>query len=322
MLVLKEFFSLTGLLVLDTMRAALRHFVSVGKRSIAIVIPKKWARALGISAGDRALLLLRRDRSIAVYPQQRTGLPEPVGREGQGEVYTEALAGRIDKRLYMKEVLSLCLAGHRDACTEILGREAGPGAPGRVSVEKTLEVVDKGFRALYSYLCDTDSGEAREIHELEERMDVLYYYSLEKISRELLKSLRREVGTDTIVSLIYKTLLVKTSEDLIDSIDRLVWRVEETGAVSRDIGAFIERLHRIFEETRDCLTSRCSVGRIEDLFRELKKTRETLRREATGYPQSLQPVVSEIENMMRALEDLIEIALIESVRGVLWRNSL
>jgi antitoxin component of MazEF toxin-antitoxin module len=48
------------------MRIARRHVVTVGKRSLAVIIPKSWALRLKISQGDEVLLELSKDGSIKV----------------------------------------------------------------------------------------------------------------------------------------------------------------------------------------------------------------------------------------------------------------
>jgi antitoxin component of MazEF toxin-antitoxin module len=40
------------------MRVAVRHIIAVGRRSLAIVIPKRWVEILGLKKGDKVVVKL------------------------------------------------------------------------------------------------------------------------------------------------------------------------------------------------------------------------------------------------------------------------
>lgn len=293
------------------MRFALRHFVSVGKRSIAIVIPKKWASALGISAGGKALLRLNNDGSITIYPQTET-VPQEL-RGGEPPPSISIGQGPTDKRLYLKEILSLCVAGPSSLCIRSLGGSARLYVLDREPVDVALDIAGDALQALRGFLHSMDDLDASRVHDLEDRMDLVYYSSYRSTARRLLASLRKGIGAREAITWIASMVLIKASEDLVDSIDRLVWRIKETEALSRDMASVIDSLCYIFDNISSCINNRCELSDIEAVFKEIKIVRQSLRRNIANYPQPLAPALAEIEAIINILENFVEIALIKAV---------
>lgn len=293
------------------MRFALRHFVSVGKRSIAVVIPKKWVSALCISAGGKAILRLNNDGSITIYPQTKTASQELGERKASQPINIGQ--GLADKRLYLKEILSLCVTGPSSSCIKSLGSSAHLYFLDREPVDVALDIAGGALQALRDFLHSMNDLDASRVHDLEDKMDLVYYSSYRSTARRLLASLKRGISAREAIAWIASMVLIKTSEDLVDSIDRLVWRIKETGTLSRDVAGIIDSICSIFDNISSCINNKCELSDIEAVFREIKIVRQSLRRNIANYPQPLAPVVAEIETIINILENFVEIALIKAI---------
>jgi len=298
------------------MRLAMRHVVSVGRRSVAVVIPKKWALTLGLAPGDSVVLKLNRDRSITIYRAE-------VGRESARHGETECeepdhISG--GDRLVVKTLLSAYALGLATRCSKkelhsIVKGMSPLGIGLDRSAASAVDLVERAVEYLGGLVRDSVDGYAEAIHEIEHRMDLLFYTSIRATASEIIAKLSKGIESGDVVSYVSGALLFKTLEDLIDSIDRLVWRIQESGASSMELVEVVEDVEALVKDLVGCIRYPCEEEEIRGYYTRLIASKRALKARMIRSPQPIQPAMAEAESMINAVEDLIEAALIISTRN-------
>lgn len=294
-------------------RSAVRHVITVGKRSLAVVIPKKWIYGIGLRKGDKIFLTLNRDGSITLYP-----VPKRFMKRSKRDRVNKCINVSIESlndRIVLKEILSNLVFNGSSLCIDDINmvRDMMASLVGDYEklVNHSLDFIEKGFDSLEKFLINMENIYAEKIHEIEFEMDMIYYLSFRRYIREFIKELYKELDTDHIARYAVYNILIKISEDVIDSIDRIIWRIYETKTYSEDIRDIIRSLKNISHEIISCIRYKCESNDLSERFKDLNILRARLRRDITRIPQSILPVVIEVEGLINNIESLLEIAIIK-----------
>lgn len=308
-------------------KRARRHVVAVGKRSLAVILPKSWASRLGVKAGDEALLILGEEGSIFVVLRPR-GCEAPrggvveVGGLSRGLLAKELLAayalgfGRVSLRakgvleaLPLRALFTTASCEGSQACF-LLPR--APASPEKIlgTVLRLLEdTVDE-----FSKFLEEPGGEgAGRIHRLEERMDMACYMFFSSIFRGLSAPSERGPGAGSVLDIVAGTIVVGAAEDLVDSLDRLVWRIQETGTVSRDLLRIFNKLRSVLDDTITCLDIACGEADMEKIYWEILGVRSVIKDSMARSPQPVQPMLAELEIAVNSTEKMFETALLKTL---------
>jgi len=299
------------------MRIATRHVVSVGKRSLAIIIPKKWVSLLKIKKSDNVILRLNRDGSITIHILHR----EPIKRgdpckniNGLQTNFSSKPIGDFDRLLFKEDLVSSILNSSNECDGEVSNNVAITSYIDNTHRSYVLDLVEEAFEKLYRYLLYLDNKDAEEIHEIEYRMDLIYYSSIREVADELIRDLFNELDSGEITNLMINIILTKISEDLIDSIDRISWRINEMKISSNEIPSIIKEILDLFSEVSGCVVYPCGERDIKEYFNSLSGIRSGFRSRINSLPQIYSLVIAEIENILNNIESLVEISLMNRFR--------
>ncbi|MEM2203571.1 MAG: AbrB/MazE/SpoVT family DNA-binding domain-containing protein [Sulfolobales archaeon] len=303
------------------MYVAMRHVVSVGKRSLAVVLPKAWVSMLGVRTGDRVMLRLNNDGSITLLPMG-SKIPVLAG------VFARPQHGVTDERLAAKERLMALALGapetipggglHSDPD---LIRILAPLYRGEVLEHEdlvflVLRYLENACLYLARYIASLDSNTARKIHEIEGKMDLLYYLSYRAGAVELLRNIERELGIDKTIGMLLSISLLKISEDLVDSFDRIAWRIEEAGIVPGETPQLVNEISSVLLTIIHCIKNKCGEEEMSGRYEDIQELRKILQEDMKKSEEHSQ-VYAEIASILNNLEGLIEISLMRTLANTL-----
>ncbi len=106
--------------------------------------------------------------------------------------------------------------------------------------------------------------------------------------------------------------LLKISEDLVDSFDRIAWRIEESGAPPSWFSQIMGDVGGLLQDILACVRSSCDEEEIDRKYEEIRRIRKILREEISRSERSSQ-VYAEMVSMLNNLEGLIEISLMKTL---------
>ncbi len=307
------------------MRSAVRRVVRVGKRSYAVVIPKKWTHLLGICPGDLVYIVMGDGGSLVVAPLKTS--PETPSRPS---VRVGPLPG-LDGRFTSKIVLALYAAGLAGA---ILDFENPVPLPREIaSVEQTRGEVVINFRELraspeevleamagrveealklFSENMERLSAEVwEEIHRIESELDAMAHLVLRLTLRRLVaEALSRGLESEVLVRGILDVLVAKALEDISDCVDRSAHRIKELSTVSRDYANLYAKVRDLSSEAVECYLRRCPVDDVVSNLARASELRGELKELMTISAPPLLPLLSEVEIAVTIAEDILEATLI------------
>mgnify|MGYP001772833251 CR=1 FL=1 len=317
------------------MRITARHVIPVGKRSLAIVIPKKWATYLGLRKGDKVVIRLDRDGSLLIRPITS---PSRVSREdssiNEKREETENICINVNEiprneKITTKELLSTYILGIGCVKPELYKRlrelvasfSRGEEIDTESFVAKALDHVEDAVASLGRFVRDFDEGCAKRIHEIEDEMDLLYYLFMRISALRLIEDLDKSIEIKDVVWHMINAVLIKSLEDLVDSIDRLLWRIYETKIFSKELVEIAIGIEDLVQEVISCVRYTCNSDEIRDHYNKLLSIKKKLREKMISSPQSMAPALAEVESIINSIEDLIEINLIRSVKRYVEKNN-
>jgi phosphate uptake regulator len=318
------------------MRIARRHVVTVGKRSLAVIIPKSWALRLKISQGDEVLLELSKDGSIKVRFPPR-GEPSEETEEISIEIPED-----LSERFMAKEVLTAYAIGYRrvflrgsrssgipSSFVSLLkslrgGDEEDIISRGSLNSRRVLEAllrfVEECVKEFSEFLKDPVEERGKKIHVIEEKTDASYYMFYRSVFKELSQISTVEILTESAVDYVAGIIVVKAAEDLVDAIDRIVWRIQEVGAFSEDLFKIFSKIRDTLEDAISCLAYSCEEKSLDEIFREILRIRALIKENMIRSPQPIQPMFAELEAVMNSVEVFVEVALLRRLRQNLTRQ--
>ena len=317
------------------MRIATRHIISVGKRSLAIVIPKRWAVSLGLRKGDKVVIRLDKKGSIVIRPiNSLISTNNEYSGNGDRKGDSEDICVNVDgisrnERIFAKELLSTYILGIECIKPELYRRfrELMNSFSRRREidtesfVERALDHVEDAVASLDRFVRDFDESFAKRIHEIEDKMDLLYYLFMRISALRLVENLDKSIEIRDVVWHMINAILIKTLEDLVDSIDRLVWRIYETKIFSKELIEVVTSIEDLVQEVLSCIRYTCHSDEIKDHYNKLLSVKKKLREKMISSPQSMTPALAEVESIINSIEDLIEINLIRSVKRYVEKNN-
>ncbi|MEM1610128.1 MAG: AbrB/MazE/SpoVT family DNA-binding domain-containing protein [Sulfolobales archaeon] len=303
------------------MRVVIRHVITVGRRSLAIVIPKRWAVALGLRKGDKVAVKLNRNRSIVIRP-----VANAEDREEVDVKCPDIEGASIDEKITVKEMLSAYILGLSSKCIgaglglKIQGLISSPSKKDEVDIdsfiEKALDHAEDAVETLNRFVRDFDEKYAEKIHEIEDKMDLLFYSFIRISAQNVIESLSRGIGARDIAWHMLNAILIKTLEDLIDSIDRLIWRIHDSRASSRELVEIISNIERLTRDIVSCIRYPCDSNEVKDYYDKMLIIKRILREKMIFSPQPIQPALAEVVSIVNSIEDLIEITLAASIKKI------
>lgn len=313
------------------MRSAIRKLIKVGKRSYAVVIPKKWIELLRLRSGDSLYIVLDDDGvlrvsplrvlkdtargppthlRIAVLPSEEralekvllalysTGLPGVVVG---GEVPSGSdliLSELMREMVRTKQTTSIGFIDLRADPPEVLETMAGE--------------VERVFKILVDSLESPSADKWREIHEVEKRLDILSHAVMRLTLRRIIDmAMRRGVDSSTLLSSILNVVASKIVEGVSDCLDRSVYRVEELLTISRDYVALLSEAGGVYSEAFGCYLHGCSAEEVLLLLDKASKLRKRLKEVMAMSAPPLLPLLAELEVIVTLVEDLLETVLVK-----------
>ncbi|MEM3831954.1 MAG: AbrB/MazE/SpoVT family DNA-binding domain-containing protein [Sulfolobales archaeon] len=313
------------------LRVAVRHIVSVGRRSLAVVIPKKWISILGVRAGEEVVLVMNEDGSITLYPS-RTGdrdaskkniMMRSVDSKAIQSIGREISSMNLLKtdRFHLKEFLTKYMLGY---LRSLRGNTSEFSSSSRKILEKdhyidlmkrSLDMVERSLEYLERFLLQSDEYHAKLIHEIEDKMDTFYYTFFKTFVEELPREIRRDLDNKGLVRYVANIVLIKILEDIVDSIDRITWRHQENGvATSNDSVKLFTKMIEVARESIGCIRYTCDNNEIGRNFNEVVDLKRHIKNQMITSPPSIQPVLAEAEILLNGIEGLLEIAIIYSIQ--------
>ena len=268
---------------------------------------------LGIRSRDRVMLRLNDDGSITL-------LPMDPGVSVSSGFLAGPRHGVVDERLAAKErLMALALGapvvpGSKDAYNDpdllrvLASLYRGEVFEHKDLVALMLKYLDDACRYLAEYIVSLGSDAARKIHEIEGKMDLLYYLSYRAGAVELLKSLQRGLGVSETIWMLLGISLLKISEDLVDSFDRIAWRIEETGEAPSGSSQLVNEICSILLTILHCIKNSCNEEEMEKRYGDIQELRRILKEELKRSEKPSQ-VYAEIASILNNLEGLVEISL-------------
>jgi len=309
-----------------------RKIFVVGKRSLAITLPKKWVQQHGLGIGDVVELLMNSDGSITLRPiKKRTAPPRPsegvvdahsvppehlreaitsfyingydsvkvVGTEGMEGVMsdlTQSLVGTIVTETPEGYVLKFLISDDKVSVDEIMSR---------------MGAVLKSMLELYiEYLWSGNTELLGRVLALEEEVDRLYRLGMRILMSSLARAYSEGAYSD-IKKLVYRLIGLKIVEDLADALDRSVRAIMRLG--NEDLGP---EYRELFQEVTKLAIDSYAAFRDEDAQRGFKVLRRRVEIKARVLQlkgrarELLQILLSELEIMMTFSGDLAELAIV------------
>jgi len=310
-------------------KSAVRKIVRVGKKSYAVVIPKKWLNFLRAHPGEPAYIVMNDDGTITIAPLKTTeSAPARV------TAHTALSTLSADSRSITKVVLALYSAGLSSLIVEAGIRWDAVSIPqelarveqleGRALIsfrelradprevlENMVRKVRDAFRLFYENLERFSPEIWEEIHRLEGELDVMVHLVLRLAIRKLVaETLRRGLESDTLVRSILDVSVAKLLEDLSDCVDRSVHRIKEYSTISRDYRNLFIKVSDLSDDVMMCYLHRCSIDDVILNLNKASKLREELKELMSVSASPLQTLLSEIEVALTLVEDLLEATLV------------
>lgn len=311
------------------MKSAVRKVVRVGKRSYAVVLPKKWSHLLKIRPGDPAYIVMNDDGTLTIAPL-RTSRDVPI----ESGVRVSLSPASTDSRIVTKVVLALYSAGLSNVILEAevpLNALPLPNELARVEITRDGAVV--GFRELRvdpGEVLETMVRKVREafklfsenleklspeiwgeIHKIENELDAMVHIVARLTIRKVIaEALSKGVGSEALTRSILDVLVARILEDLSDCVDRSAHRVKELSVASRDYRDLYAKLLSLSDEAMVCYLHRCSVDDVVLNLGKASKLREELKELMAISTPSLLPLLSEVEVALTLVEDLLETTLV------------
>lgn len=303
--------------------------VKVGKRSYAVVLPKRWIDILGVRPGDSLYIVLNDDGSLTVAPLK---VPE------SGEVGLEVLKGvtvpPASARALGKLTLALYSAGLRGVA--LSGTLPGGGLPlpaelatveqveggtvvrfkeVRAEPEEVLEDMARRVLEAFELFAKGLEEPSQEvwdrIHSAERELDVSVHLVTRLTIRKVIsETLRRGLDSAALVDSLLRVLVAKIFEDLSDCIDRSVYRIEELLPLSKDFAELFAKVRDVGGEIIECYLRRCPIEDSLELLERTTKLRGELKEFMTTSAPPLLPLLAELDTAVTLLEDLLEASLI------------
>lgn len=306
------------------LKIAVRRIVSIGKKSLAVVIPKEWVSSLKLEKSDEVVLVLRDDGSITLYPINGRVVNESLtDASREVDVFGKELREDIlSDRFYMKELLSRYVFSENPYSVSSIGSSnlsilQIASREGYDDLMRTaLSLIDHEIDYLSNFMKQLSERDKDMIHEIERRMDLIYYSFIKASLEELSRKIRRGIDMSVLVKYISEILLIKTLEDIVDSIDRVAWRFQENKIMSIDQIELLAKILEILREIIGCVRYACGDSEFKDYFKEILDLRSSTRRLMIISPPSAQPVLAEIENLLNNIENLVEIGIMSSAREI------
>lgn len=306
------------------LKIAVRRIVSIGKKSLAVVIPKEWVSSLKLEKSDEVVLVLRDDGSITLYPINERVVNESLtDASREVDVFGKELREDIlSDRFYMKELLSRYVFSENPYSVSSIGSSnlsilQIASREGYDDLMRTaLSLIDHEIDYLSNFMKQLSERDKDMIHEIERRMDLIYYSFIKASLEELSRKIRRGIDMSVLVKYISEILLIKTLEDIVDSIDRVAWRFQENKIMSIDQIELLANILEILREIIGCVRYACGDSEFKDYFKEILDLRSSARRLMIISPPSAQPVLAEIENLLNNIENLVEIGIMSSAREI------
>ncbi|MGC9149117.1 MAG: AbrB/MazE/SpoVT family DNA-binding domain-containing protein [Sulfolobales archaeon] len=311
------------------MRIATRRIVSIGKRSLAVTIPKKWISLLNVRKSDPVILRLNRDGSITIYvPNNRSvnnNTCQDTNRSSNSLTeeninLSELLNKNSSDRILLKEDLASLITKPVMPCIRESSRKNISRYIDITHRSSILDLLEEAFDTLNRYLRFSDYKDFEKIHDIEYKMDILYYSSMRETADELFVDVFNELNTEDLLNRVMNIILTKISEDLIDSVDRIAWRVYDMKIFSRELSDFINKIYDVLLEISGCIRYICSRNEIRDYFNEISSIRRSIRSEINNLPQIYSLIIAELESILNNLENLVETALISRSREIIKRS--
>lgn len=313
------------------MRSAVRKIVRVGRRSYAVVLPKKWLRSLKVDPGGSAYIVLNDDGTLTIAPL-RSRAPQD-GAAGLATHASVSLAS-TDARSVTKVALALYSAG-------LSGISLRTGAPLeqislprelarvevtqdgvlisfkdlRVGPEEVLETMvyklGEAFRLFSENMERLSSDAWDEIHRIEDELDAMAHLVARLAIRKVIaEALSGGLESETLTRSILDVLAAKILEDLSDCVDRSVRRIKEFSTVSRDYRDLFVKVRGLCDEAMTCYLHRCPVDDVTQSLGRVSRLRGELKELMAMSTPPLLPLLSEVEVALTLIEDLLEAALV------------
>jgi len=312
------------------LKSAIRKLVKIGKRSYAVVIPKKWVKLLEIKPSDPIYMVLGEDRSVVMTPLRVSGVEE--ARLG---MFPHLTISSTNARALTKLILALYSASLQGVVIDsVLPRESLLLPTELASIEWTdvntvihfkdiragpKEVLEDMARkvqevfSLFTKGLEVPSPELwGEIHKIEQELDVSVHLVMRLTIRKIVVDvLKKGLDSETLVESLLNILAAKVFEDLSDCIDRSAHRIEELLPLSKDFARLFASIKDLSSEIFECYLYKCPT---DDAFELLERTTE-LRKELKGAMSistpPLLPLLAEVDTIVTLLEDLLEAALVK-----------
>ncbi|MCX8209321.1 MAG: AbrB/MazE/SpoVT family DNA-binding domain-containing protein [Sulfolobales archaeon] len=315
------------------MKSAVRKIVRVGGKSYAMTLPKKWVKAFGLSHGDGLYVVANDDGTLTVVPLKSARIKQT------GPIAHVALPQAVaDARSIFKVVLALYSAGLSEV---VLGADVPHDAAQllqdiakveksshgvallfrepRADISEVLETMAYKTREVFKLFfenIDRQSSEVwKEIHIVENEVDILSHLALRLIIRKLIKeSLDRGPESESIAKGILDALAGRILEGLTDCVDRSVHRIKELSAISKDYGGLFTKIWKLSDEAIVCYLHKCPIDEVIQHLNTASNLRIELKELMSTSIPPLLPLLSELEVAITLLEDLLEVTLTMSYR--------
>ncbi len=303
--------------------------VKVGKRSYAVVVPKRWVELLGVKPGDSLYVALNEDGSLTVTPLRVSDRGE-IGLEvlksiAVSTTSTRAL-GKLILALYSANLRGVVLGGALPRGSLPLPAELATvesfegGAVMRfkeVHAEPEEVLEDMARRVLEVFdlfakgLEEPSQGTWERVHSAERELDVSVHLATRLTIRKVItETLKKGLDSAAIVESLLNILVAKILEDISDCIDRSVYRIEELLPLSKDFGELFTKVRDVGEEILECYLRKCPVENSFELLERTTNLRREMKKLMTTSAPPLLPLLAEIDTAITLLEDLLEASFI------------
>ncbi len=314
------------------MRSAVRKVVRVGKRSYAVVIPKKWVHLLKINPGDSVYAVLNDDGTLTIAPLRtpRGAPPKLSASVGLPRGLDGRLVSKVILALYSAGLTSVTLSPGESLDSTSVPNELASVEPTRsgaaisfrelrASPEEVLEAmvgrVGEALKLFSENLGGLSAEVWEEIHRIEEELDAMAHLAIRlTVKRVVAEALSKGLESEVLVKSILDVLVAKALEDLSDCVDRSAHRIKELSAISKDYADLYARVRDLSHEAVECYLYGCSPDHILSNLARASKLRGELKELMTVSVPPLLPLLSEVEIAVTLVEDVLEAALITSYR--------
>ncbi|MEM1698975.1 MAG: AbrB/MazE/SpoVT family DNA-binding domain-containing protein [Sulfolobales archaeon] len=311
------------------MKSSTRKIIRVGKKSYAVVIPKKWLHFLGVYPGSPVYVVMNDDGTITVAPLKTSAsTPAKLGAHATLSTLTadDRSITKVVLALYSAGLSSLTIDGSASWDLASLPRELARvervdgralisfrelKADPREVLENMVRKVREAFRLLSENLEKLSPELWNEIHRIESELDVMAHLVLRLAIRKLIvETLKKGLESETLVQSVLDVSVAKLLEDLSDCIDRSAHRIEEYSTISRDYKSLLTKVSDLSSDVMMCYLHRCSVDDVLLNLSKASKLREELKELMSVSASPLQTLLSEIEVAITLVEDLLEATLV------------